>query len=208
MVSVKSILTRLIFFKEAIGTVLLLTAFALRPFTPDLEIRWSSTPLLLVDARALDTKGSDKKELDLFLITLRNKSKEAIGIQDIRLNGFQSVQSVRARSSAAFQNQELQAIHVEKQPDSSTYVLKGIKELPAGHSVQIQLAGSLYRMLLQERVSLVSTAKHPIVEEVGEASGLTLFLDRHFHTLSAMFIAVLVLVGARRLVKGDDRAEH
>lgn len=204
-----TMLRRLMHFKEVIGTIVFYVTFASSPFTPDLDVRWSIGPMLVNAPKSeVPAKAVAGGDTDLLSITLTNRSKEPIAVQDLRAHGLRNILKTGARSSAAYLNNDAGVLAESKLVEANTYSFSGVREIPAGHNIQIQVAGSIYRLLLlQERITVISSAKRVSIEEVGEASGITLFIDRNLSTITAVFIAVLILLGAKRILRDEERAK-
>lgn len=206
MSHIKVILSRLIYFKEVIGVIIFYAAFVSSPFTPDLVVQWSIEPFFINTPKQGSIRRVDQKtDVDIITITISNKSNKTVSVHDFRFNGLESISQIGARSSAAYLNDGARSLIESKQVESSTYAFPGIKEIPAGHNIQIQIVGSMYRLLLfKKRIVVLSTAENTSVEQKSKASGFALFIDNNLSTIGSIITVILILLGAKRIVKGRE----
>lgn len=207
MIRAALIFKRLVFFKEAIGVIAFYGMFAIAPANTDLEVRWSISPFFIAEqGNDLQRRmNEDADGTEIMFITLRNRSDTAISIQDLRIAGVKGIYKLGIRSSAEYLNTTSAKLMETKRVESDTFAFPGIKEIPAGHNVQLQFSATLFMMLLhKDRVTVTSSAKKTLISQSGEVGGIALFFDRHSSTIGAMAMTGLVLLGIRRLRKSES----
>lgn len=202
----KRYLTHLTYFREVIATIAFYMTVVSSPFSAPLEIDWSINPLFISrDKAEASDQVKRRGDENLLMITLRNRGSEPIVIQDFRINGVRNVHQAAVRSSAAYLDDAASVLSKIKRLEPNTYTFPEIKEIPAGHNIQIQIAGEIYMLQIKDRINVVSSAKKTSVRELGEASGVTLLVDRYFTVIGVTIMTILILVGAKRLVKTNVR---
>ena len=195
----RTIYKRLRRFQEVLALVIFYIGWGFNPLHPDLLVTYSEDPYFIPLGQSASASGEADNQ-KLITIVLSNKGSATVDRIELKVNGVRRVLLSGARSS--FSRFDPEAARVLKPlKDPQTFYFDGVKEIPPGHNVQIQLVAETYQLFLGPRITITSDAKETRVYATSQTTGIFVFLDDHWEFLVAFSFIVAILIGARRLVR-------
>jgi len=194
----RTIYSRLKAFQEVVALLIFYVGWGVNPFHPDLLVTYTETPYFVPQAQHAANQ-TDRADLQLITVVLANKSTSTVGGIELQVHGLRRVLDSGARSSSNRFDPELARI-AKPQKDPSTFYFDGVKEIPPGHNIQIQLVAETYR-LIPSRITITSDAKQTRVYATSQTSGIFVFLEEHVEFLTALAFIAAILMGVKRLAR-------
>jgi len=187
--------------KELIGYISFYFLLLANPLSPDLVVSYEETPYFSLSPPDSDIHSNTKledKDSSILTITFWNKSKDPISNIEIEISGIANLDSIRGRSSSfRIDNEISKAVEIEKTANNQIF-LKNIKNIPAGHNIQIQIIGTVLTFIVEDRIKITSNARSQQITRMTKVSGFWGFFSSQSSTIFAMIFTILLLIGLRR----------